>query len=430
MVELWRPQSERFKRVPPWSCGKCTAFCVQSAKHTVRSRIRVAHWKRKPNMQQIITMDGRDDSKSIAWSNQSTSANSAEQKERIRRQMQAIPNKMRTVTSRRGLQGEVPDDSSCRPAKRAATANISCSRNLQITSSSNPCLLSAAMGRTPVDPEVSSDHATDTGPRLDAAVKGDTGPDTSLPLNVNDISTLLFSPVFRTGLSSVCRSYQAEAAAAQRNPSSTCGFDMLRATPHSPLDVAFDEKEPPGASVAAGNSEPELVVETRHRARIVASDNIFTSSGVPKLPLSLHPRESLAAFSAIDLDSCTPWSLDRQAPAMNTETADYQPAANQCDSPIAVLVASRRHLFEDVALTTKACNCKHSQCLKLYCSCFKSGLMCDAMVCKCKSCKNNTLEPGAGEERKLALTTTLSRRVDAFEKRPHKVEGCACKTSK
>lgn len=36
------------------------------------------------------------------------------------------------------------------------------------------------------------------------------------------------------------------------------------------------------------------------------------------------------------------------------------------------------------------CNCKNSQCLKLYCECFASMLYCDPKICSCKNCMNNT----------------------------------------
>jgi hypothetical protein len=34
------------------------------------------------------------------------------------------------------------------------------------------------------------------------------------------------------------------------------------------------------------------------------------------------------------------------------------------------------------------CNCKNSQCLKLYCECFSTLGFCDPNVCSCKECSN------------------------------------------
>ena len=35
------------------------------------------------------------------------------------------------------------------------------------------------------------------------------------------------------------------------------------------------------------------------------------------------------------------------------------------------------------------CNCRKTQCLKLYCECFASGEMCSASKCACSNCSNN-----------------------------------------
>lgn len=37
-----------------------------------------------------------------------------------------------------------------------------------------------------------------------------------------------------------------------------------------------------------------------------------------------------------------------------------------------------------------SCNCKNSQCLKLYCECFASLQHCDPNICSCKGCSNDT----------------------------------------
>jgi hypothetical protein len=34
------------------------------------------------------------------------------------------------------------------------------------------------------------------------------------------------------------------------------------------------------------------------------------------------------------------------------------------------------------------CNCKNSQCLKLYCECFSFLQQCDPLLCSCLNCKN------------------------------------------
>jgi len=59
--------------------------------------------------------------------------------------------------------------------------------------------------------------------------------------------------------------------------------------------------------------------------------------------------------------------------------------------------------------THKICNCKRSNCLKLYCDCFAGGEYC--INCNCTSCYNNS----SGEVyRKEAIRLILSRNPDAF----------------
>ncbi|CAN1120107.1 Protein tesmin/TSO1-like CXC 5 [Linum perenne] len=57
----------------------------------------------------------------------------------------------------------------------------------------------------------------------------------------------------------------------------------------------------------------------------------------------------------------------------------------------------------------KQCNCKHSQCLKLYCECFASGTYCDG--CNCTSCLNKVENEASRRE---AIKVTLERNPNAF----------------
>uniref|UniRef100_A0A2C9W758 CRC domain-containing protein n=1 Tax=Manihot esculenta TaxID=3983 RepID=A0A2C9W758_MANES len=57
----------------------------------------------------------------------------------------------------------------------------------------------------------------------------------------------------------------------------------------------------------------------------------------------------------------------------------------------------------------KRCNCKNSQCLKLYCECFAAGLHCNG--CNCLNCYNNVENEDA---RQKAVGATLERNPNAF----------------
>lgn len=59
----------------------------------------------------------------------------------------------------------------------------------------------------------------------------------------------------------------------------------------------------------------------------------------------------------------------------------------------------------------KKCNCKKSQCLKLYCECFKAGATCGP-DCRCENCKNSDENTVDIEE---AVRLTLERNPLAFD---------------
>ena len=58
----------------------------------------------------------------------------------------------------------------------------------------------------------------------------------------------------------------------------------------------------------------------------------------------------------------------------------------------------------------RQCNCKRSNCLKLYCECFATGIYC-APTCNCVLCYNNLANEKARRE---ACESTLDRNPNAF----------------
>lgn len=76
-----------------------------------------------------------------------------------------------------------------------------------------------------------------------------------------------------------------------------------------------------------------------------------------------------------------------------------------------------------------SCNCKKSKCLKLYCECFASLVMCSA--CKCSNCENTEKFASTRSE---AIQATRDRNPNAFvpkissTNRRH-TKGCHCKKS-
>ena len=71
-------------------------------------------------------------------------------------------------------------------------------------------------------------------------------------------------------------------------------------------------------------------------------------------------------------------------------------------------------------ISRKACNCRNSKCLKLYCECFASGLYCITGHCNCNPCQNN---PNFEELRQQAVQQTLEKNPTSFRPKINSSQG-------
>ncbi|CAK4746687.1 unnamed protein product [Aphanomyces euteiches] len=121
-------------------------------------------------------------------------------------------------------------------------------------------------------------------------------------------------------------------------------------------------------------------------------------------------------------------------------------SATHMQSPVAKKTkASAQHAAADTSPSTpsstsvagtpkKTCNCKKSNCLKLYCECFQQGSLCGE-DCHCQGCHNNI---GFESHRQRAIRVVLERNPVAFLPKVSKgstvattkyFRGCRCRRS-
>jgi len=92
------------------------------------------------------------------------------------------------------------------------------------------------------------------------------------------------------------------------------------------------------------------------------------------------------------------------------DSAEEKPAKKLKSGMLDVLCSATLELGPIQASPSTGCSCPRSNCIKLYCDCFKAGRHCTNQ-CSCSGCKNTTEE---NEERILAIKKTLARNPRAF----------------
>lgn len=132
----------------------------------------------------------------------------------------------------------------------------------------------------------------------------------------------------------------------------------------------------------------------------------------PTAAISLQTQVSAptvigTASSADVLKIMTPAPASSQgtAPAAATPLVSHA----QVQSSATPHGSQQRRTPGNSSVEQRACNCKNSRCLKLYCECFASGRYCNA--CNCSNCMNNKDHEQA---RSKAIEAILERNPNAF----------------
>ena len=105
--------------------------------------------------------------------------------------------------------------------------------------------------------------------------------------------------------------------------------------------------------------------------------------------------------------------------AFITEQADSKGRSEDPDDKrvklgmLDILCSATLELGPIQANPVTGCSCPRSNCIKLYCDCFKAGRPCSG-VCSCLNCKNTEEETKIDGERIRAIKNTLARNPRAF----------------
>lgn len=114
------------------------------------------------------------------------------------------------------------------------------------------------------------------------------------------------------------------------------------------------------------------------------------------LPEDLQQKRSYREFTA---DSRAPNSANKKS--------------KSGDGLLDILCSATLELGPIAANPSTGCSCPRSNCIKLYCDCFKAGRPCSG-ICSCVNCKNTTEETRVDGERIQAIKNTLARNPRAF----------------
>lgn len=127
-------------------------------------------------------------------------------------------------------------------------------------------------------------------------------------------------------------------------------------------------------------------------------------------PIRSQARSPVSAGAERRIAAATPARATLSAELQ--DSAARQPQLNPSTSAMHLLL-------DDECSAQSVCNCKSSNCLKLYCECFAVGSYCGAL-CDCRDCKNVATNEAELERHRRAIR---GRNSNAFEDKVSKQSG-------
>lgn len=180
-----------------------------------------------------------------------------------------------------------------------------------------------------------------------------------------------------------------------------------------------------------GPIPPELHLTTSREQQLMTGKFLHTPAPQPSLKRSYNPYDLLSTPGAFNASA-------KEIPLAGKPLHDifsrsllprqFHPVS---DTMGEARSDTNRDLLRNPQKTEKPCKCRTSRCLRLYCNCFRYGLLCDERLCNCKDCHNNQAHNYPRGERNIAIKKIVGRRPDAFTnpiQRRNRMR-CSCKKS-
>ena len=169
------------------------------------------------------------------------------------------------------------------------------------------------------------------------------------------------------------------------------------------------------ANASEDDTKPSATIESLPSGQ---SDECSLSTfGLQELPPHVErARESAKRLSDSCFGYCPVISEDstqsyEPAPSKRMKTA-YDQRSDSATSSLELLCSATLDLGP-LQENETGCSCPRSNCIKLYCDCFKAGRRCSSK-CSCTNCKNTPAESGINGERTRAIKNILARNPRAF----------------